>query len=213
MEKIPLKEDGEKTMKKSTIIILICISILLGMIFGIVFSILDDKKIEQAQVNEIIKVNELIEKNIITENKITEDIVQTNQSDIKLSPNAVICFETYYKDCGHTIVQKEQIKDEEVNKTEEYLKKAYSDWSIEDFNSNEVKLYQEVEGTCNEHYLISIKDENIAIYTIDSEGNKILKEETDIPIIYLPQEDIELLKQGITANGENELARKLEDFE
>ena len=200
-------------MKKSTIIILVCLAIVLGMIFGIIFGILDDKKIEQAQINEIIKVNELIEKNIITENKVEEDIVQTNQSDVKLSPDAVICFEKYYKECGHTIVQKEPIEDDEVNKTEEYFKTVYSDWTIESFSQNEVKLYKEIEGICNQHYLITIKDENIAIYTIDSEGNKILKEVTDIPVMYLPKEDIELLKQGLTANGENELAKKLEDFE
>ena len=31
--------------------------------------------------------------------------------------------------------------------------------------------------------------------------------------MYLPEEDISLLEQGITANGDNELAKKLEDFE
>lgn len=200
-------------MKKSTIIILVCLAVVLGMVFGILFSILDDRKVEQAQVNEIIKVNELMEKNIILENEITDDIIQTNQSNVKLSPNAVICFERYYKDCGHTIVQKEQIEQDEVNKTEEYFKTAYSDWQIESFSQDEVKLYKEIDGTCNQHYLITIKDDNIAVYSIDQDGNKVLKEETDIPIMYLPQEDIELLKQGITASGENELAKKLEDYE
>ena len=39
-------------MKKTTIIILICSAIVLGMICGIIFSILDDKKLEEAQINE-----------------------------------------------------------------------------------------------------------------------------------------------------------------
>ena len=51
------------------------------------------------------------------------------------------------------------------------------------------------------------------VYSVDEDGNKTLKEETDIPVQYLPEEDVELLKKGITAYGQNELAKKLEDFE
>ena len=199
-------------MKKTTIIILVCVAIVLGMITGIIFGILDDKKLEEAQINEIRKVNELIESNRLNQPS-EDDVVATNQSDVKLSPNATICFEKHYKDCGHTIVEKETIEDDEVNKDEEYFKTAYSDWEIESFDANEVKLYKEFDGTCDQHYLITVKDNNIAVYTIDEDGNMILKEETDIPIQYLTEEDISLLEQGITANGENELAKKLEDYE
>ena len=197
-------------MKKTTIIILICSAIVLGMICGIIFSILDDKKLEEAQINEIRKVNEMIENNEL-EN--TDKIIATNQSDVKLSPNATICFEKHYNECGHTIIQKEQIEDDEVNKDEEYFKTAYSDWQIESFTPDEVKLYKEFEGTCEQHYLITVKDDYIAVYTIDEDGNTVLKEVTDIPTQYLPEEDVKLLEQGITANGENELAKKLEDYE
>ena len=197
-------------MKKTTIIILICSAIVLGMICGIIFSILDDKKLEEAQINEIRKVNEMIENNEL-EN--TDEIIATNQSDVKLSPNATICFEKHYNECGHTIIQKEQIEDDEVNKDEEYFKTAYSDWQIESLTPDEVKLYKEFEGTCEQHYLITVKDDYIAVYTIDDDGNTVLKEVTDIPTQYLPEEDVKLLEQGITANGENELAKKLEDYE
>ena len=110
-------------------------------------------------------------------------------------------------------MEKKQIEESEVNKTEEYIKNEYTDWKVESFSADEVNLYKEVEGTCDKHYLITIKDDNIAVYTIDEDGNTILKEVTDIPIMYLPEEDISLLEQGITANGDNELAKKLEDFE
>ena len=40
-----------------------------------------------------------------------------------------------------------------------------------------------------------------------------MKETTDIAVQYLPKEDVELLKKGISAYGQNELARKLEDYE
>ena len=200
-------------MKKSTIFILILTAIILGMLGGILINILEDNKLEQAQINEIKKVNELMEDKIADRNNITNEVISTNGTDIKLSPNAIICFQKHYKECGHTIITKEQISSSEVNKDEEYFKNSYSDWDIESFNSDEVKLYKEMEGICGKHYLITIKDEHIAIYTMENNGNKKLKEVTDIPIQYLPKDDVELLNRGITANGDNELLKKLEDFE
>ena len=200
-------------MKKTTIIILTCIAIVLGMLSGIAVSIFEDKKLESAQINEIKKVNELIDENIINGNLVKSDIIATSNTDIKLSPNAKICFNTHYKECGHTIVRKEDIEENEVNKTEEYFKDAYSDWDLQSFSAEQVELYKEIPGICDEHYIITVKDENIVIYRIDSEGNKILKEKTDILVQYLPKEDVEVLEKGIEANGDSELAKKLEDFE
>jgi len=200
-------------MKKTTLIILVCIAIVLGMIGGILYAIIDRNNLQEAQINEIRKVNELIESNIIDTNKIQDEIIATSGSDVKLSPNAYIIFEKYYTNCGHTIIQKEKVQDSEVNKDEEYFKNAYSDWEIESFTADEVKLYKEFQGNCDEHYLITIDNENIVVYSVDDDGNRTLKEKTDIPVQYLPKEDIELLQKGITAYGQNELAKKLEDFE
>ena len=200
-------------MKKTTLIILICLAILLGMIGGILYAIIDRSNLQEAQINEIRKVNELIESNIININNIDKDIVATSSSDVKLSPNAYIIFEKYYTGCGHTIIQKEKVQESEVNKDEEYIKNAYSDWTLESFEENEVKLYKEFQGNCDEHYIITIDDESIVIYSIDENENKTLVEKTDIPVQYLPKEDIELLQKGISAYGQNDLAKKLEDFE
>lgn len=200
-------------MKKSTIVILVLLTIFLAILSGVIINILDDNRLKEAQVNEIKKANELIESNNLKNQIVHEDVIEASQSNIKLSPNAYICFEKYYTTCGHTIIEKEKIEDSEVNKTEEYFKNAYSDWEIKDFNQNEVKLYKEIDGSCDKHYLISIQDENIAVFTIDDDGNTTLKEVTDIPIEYLPEEDVKLLEQGITANGDSELSKKLEDFE
>lgn len=206
-----LKQIGDEYMKKSTIIILICVAMLLGMLFGILASIIDRNNMQQAQVNEIIKANELMNSNAV--NTTFSDVIETNSQDIKLSPDAYIIFEKHYINCGHTIIEKEKVEQAEVNKDEEYFKNAYSDWTIKEFSADEVRLYKEFQGNCDEHYLITVKDDYIAVYSVDDEGNKTLKEETDIPVQYLPEEDVELLKKGITAYGQNELARKLEDYE
>ena len=200
-------------MKKSTIVILVCVAIVLGMVSGILYAIVDRSNLQEAQINEIRKVNELIESNEVNINELDKDIVATSGSDVKVSPDAYIIFEKHYLDCGHTIIQKQQIKASEVNKNEEYFKNAYSDWELENFTADEVKLYKEFQGSCDEHYLITTGEENIVIYSVDDDGNRTFIKETDIPVNYLPKEDVELLKNGITAYGQNELAKKLEDFE
>ena len=48
---------------------------------------------------------------------------------------------------------------------------------------------------------------------MDSNGNMELKETTDIETKYLPEEDVELLKKGIKAHGDNELLERLSDYE
>ena len=197
-------------MKKSTLILLVIIAMISGICLGILASIMDREKMQQAQINEIIKANELMDSN---QNYIVQDVIEANAEDIKLSPNAFIIFEKHYSKCGHTVIQKEKIEDDEVNKDENYIKSAYSDWNIESFSSDEVRLSKTIDSNCDEHYLITTDNENIVVYSVDDEGNKKLKETTDIAVQYLPKEDVELLKKGISAYGQNELARKLEDYE
>ena len=60
-----------------------------------------------------------------------------------------------------------------------------------------------------------IKENNgyIAIYYLDEQGNETLKETTSIVMQYLPETDIERLKQGIHVVGDEQLNATLEDYE
>ena len=73
------------------------------------------------------------------------------------------------------------------------------------------KILKKNEG--HKHYVLHDSNGYIAIYTIDGNGKENLKENTGISTKYLPNEDITLLEKGVKANGDNELAEKLSDFE
>ena len=79
-----MREDGIN-MKKSTVITLFCIAMILGMISGIVASIIDRGRLQEAQINEIKKYNELIGSNAINTDY-SDEIVATNSQNIKLKP-------------------------------------------------------------------------------------------------------------------------------
>ena len=133
--------------------------------------------------------------------------------EIKTSPNCLFVFRTYYKECKHTKVERNEIEEEYVNKTEEDLQEQYKDWKIEEFTTLMVSFYKEEDGICEEHYIIKDNNGYVAVYQIDSLGNETLKETTEIVTSYLPETDKERLKQGIKVNGLEELNSTIEDYE
>lgn len=100
-----------------------------------------------------------------------------------------------------------------VNLTRQEVEDYYPDWEVEEFETNKLVLCKEIDGYCNEHFLIRLDDENINIYRLATNGNLIEYKKTDISREYLPQEDIQKLEEGISVFGEGKLSSVLEDFE
>ena len=66
----------------------------------------------------------------------------------------LIFHQIYYETCDHLIREAEDIPEELVNKTEEDVKEAYSDWKIEEFSPTQIILYKTQSGNCGEHYFV-----------------------------------------------------------
>lgn len=151
-----------------------------------------------------------IEENLIKSNI---ELITTASEEEKTSPNCWFIFKTLYTKCEHITIEKEQIEEVMVNKTKEELQKIYRNWNIVTFISDEVLFYKEVEEICNEHYILKELDGYVAIYTLDEKDNATLKEITAIVIAYLPEEDVQRLKEGIKVTGKDKLNQALEDYE
>ena len=192
--------------KKYIIIISIIATILLGIVVGVLISKNDDTFDLEPQ----------LERKLATEYQNIEneiDIITTSNVEVKTSPNCIFVFEIYYKECKHTIIERNEIPSHCVNQTEEELQKKYEDFQIKKFEAGEIIFSREKEGICDEHYLIKEHNGYIAIYTIDSFGKETLKETTEIVTTYLPQTDIKQLKEGIKVFGQENLNATLEDYE
>lgn len=189
--------------------IVITIIVIIGVIFGVVM-FNNDNPDNQTQNKEI---------NFIKENKTTEnltntiEIITTVSEEEKTSPNCLFIFKTYYKQCEHTKTEREIITETMVNKTKEDLRDIYTNWNIIKFTKNEVIFGKDEEGECGEHYILKDEEGKIVIYTIDENEKLTLKEKTEILTAYLPEQDLEKLKQGIRVNGKEELNQTLEDYE
>lgn len=139
--------------------------------------------------------------------------VETASNQTKISPNCILTKKQYYQDCDHLIKKQEIVPEYLVNKSEEELKQAYPGWTIEEFSSDQITLYRESAGYCDQHYVIRENNGVLAIYTLDVAGNEIWKEDTDIQTMYLTPTDLEKVREGMKAIGDEELNSILEDFE
>lgn len=193
-------------MKKSYmwIIIRICAIVVLGIIVGIFVS-KNSTKDEQKVETKLVSTEQNIQNGI--------ELISTSYAEVKASPNCLFEFKTYYKGCKHTTTKRENIPEELVNKTEIEMQDRYKDYKIEEFTANNIVLYQEKEGICDEHYLLKENNGYIAIYKIDNAGKEILKENTQIVTTYLPETDKQNLKNGIKIIGKENLSLTLEDYE
>ena len=189
-------------MKKFSIFI--CF-ISLFSIFCILLSLANREDVNSAKISKESTVNENV-------NDI-ENMVSVSSTEVKLSHDAKIIINKYYKDCKHTTSSGFNIPRDMVNMSKEDIEKEYPEWEILEFDKNKVSLYKEFSGICDEHYVVSIENNKIVVYTIDEEGKKSLYEITDISTEYLPTEDIEELKKGIEVAEQVNLNALLENYE
>ena len=193
-------------MRNSWAILLIIMIILLfalGVMMGIYFYGSDN-----TEDTNLLNV-QLAEESIL-ENNVT---VSTSLTEEKVSPNCTIVEKQYFTGCDHLIKDIKEIPEDWINMTEEQILEQYPDWTLESFTNNQIIVSQEKEGYCGEHYVIRTHNDVIGIYTLDENGKETLKEDTDIPTMYLTEEDLEILNKGIQAIGENQLHQVLEDYE
>lgn len=168
--------------------------------------------LEEIPSEDIAKV-EKIEDECTLEYEHLEEIEQANAKEEKVSPNAKLITNIYYDECGHTVKKTSSIENKYINLTKEELAEEYKEWEIKEFSPEEITLYKEENGICNEHYIVKDNDGFIAVYSLDSNEKETLKEITEIATNFLPNTDIAKLKGGIKVYGRENLNSVLEDFE
>jgi hypothetical protein len=142
-----------------------------------------------------------------------ENIAETVSVEEKVSYNSSFALKKYYMGCGHLKTQYSELPIEIINLTENEVKDLYNEWNVEKFSSDEVVLSKDVDGICDEHYILKLGEDNIDVYNIDEEGETKLYKSTNISTDYLTSEDIQNLEEGITVYGISNLNSALEDFE
>ena len=205
-------------MKKIIISTFIIIAIFGGIVVSLYMMKISGNKESKVEKNQNFEVSDKITDECVEEYnnlEIAKEEVEetTSKEEEKISPNAIIIFEKYYKECEHTTSRYEEVSSNLVNATKSQIEETYKGWNIKEFSKDKIVLYQEKEGQCGEHYMLRSVDGKINIYKLDEIGNEELLDETDIATEYLTEMDMIDIENGLIVYGKENLNQLLEDFE
>lgn len=203
-------EDRKKSKFKSIFLILVVIflgAFILGYYLNNSFEEEDDGL---SKVNKNLQIPNSL-KNPDKPN--IENNFDNNNDNLKIvKESTVLNYITYYKACGHKTEKSITVPQTFVGLSLEELKNRIEGWEISDMLEDSVILTREIETFCPRHFIIGVKDDSIAIYIYNENGEKVLKEKTDININILTPEDQMILNSGIIADTEDDMELKLEGF-
>lgn len=117
------------------------------------------------------------------------------------------------------IINQERENFIELSNTNEIIDGEVTDECLnewQDYNQFMSKRIEEASNNLSEndtHYLLKDVLGYIEVYYLDADNKEFLYKKTNIPTVYLSQEDIEDLKIGIEVVGIEALNKMLEDFE
>lgn len=140
------------------------------------------------------------------------DFVSTDDSMRRVEESTVLSYVTYFKMCGHKVEKNIKTPQAFIGLNIEELQQRIEGWQINEMTEERVIFTRDIETFCPRHFIIGVKDDNIAIYIYNESGEKILKEKTDIDINILTPEDQMLLHSGIVADTEDDMELKIEGF-
>ncbi len=189
-------------MRKDYVYISILIIGIVGVIWGIVGLLNTTYRAQEAQTAH--QVEEMYE---------NESTVTTAVKEEKVLPNTNFALKKYYDECSHFDYEEVELPKELINLTEQEVEDYYKDWEVDKFSENELVLSKEINGYCNQHFVIKLAEDIVKVFQMGTLGELNEYQKTDIARDYLPEEDIRKLEEGIMVYGEGKLSSVLEDFE
>lgn len=213
MEVILMFEDKRRGKKKLGILII-------GLILFIAFSIsyyinmgIENETNSFNKINENLRVPESLKNFTKTDvNNVIDEEKTASEDNFVLNEHYKINYVTLFTICGHKINRTINLPSIFIGLNEEEFMEKNTGWSLAGINDNIITLTKDIETHCPRHFIIGIEDEYIAIYTYNENGEKLLKEKTDINIDTLTPEDQIILQSGIVADTEDDMEQKLEGF-
>lgn len=189
-------------MRREYVYIIILITCIISIIYGITKFVNVSYHIQEAkQVENIENIYE------------NTEVIRTAVQEKKVSPNSTFALKKSYDECSHFEYDEVELPKELVNLTRQEVEDYYSDWEVAEFTDDKLVLCKEINGYCNQHFLIKLDNENVNVYRLSTLGDFNEYKKTDISRDYLPEEDIKSLEEGISVFGEGKLSSVLEDFE
>lgn len=203
-------------MKRAIIILSVALVIIISVCTAFLIKDLNKEEIEEKADTKVSEItNEPVTDECVDEANNFEkiEIEETNSNEEKTSPNCSLTMKRYYNECGHSIEEYTNLNNELVNKTKDEIQQVYSAWTIDKFSNDEIIISRSFDSQCGEHYIVRDKDGKVAVYLLSGDDTETELQETEISTEFLTEADKLDLKNGINANGKQELNQVIENFE
>lgn len=145
----------------------------------------------------------------VTEENIQAQAVTKQTQEIYLSKTAAVKLKTVYN-CGHIKTETKEADSNLIGKTKEEISMIHPDWLIHEFSDELLSAEQTIDGICDSHYIIKLKDNTLYVYKRNNLTESVREQEINTSV--LTKDDIEELKNGINADTEFEVLQILESF-
>lgn len=145
-KKVNTKEKMGGYMMNKIIVTLLCIIVVIGAIFTAVtiFHPKEEQK-DETVITEVSDEEILDDCTDEYEEIEQQNSLQANSEEDKVSPNCFFIQNIYYKKCGHTISNYLELPNDLVNLTQDEVRQKYPDFQIEEFSSNKIVLFKQLE--------------------------------------------------------------------
>jgi hypothetical protein len=130
----------------------------------------------------------------------------------RITASTKIIYEYYYQGDDRLETSAEDPPYFLLNLTEDKLQEQFFEWKIMEFSNARVVLRKTIPGSSAKNYILGVKDEYIAVFSTSGAGKATLEEVTEMPIYSLSTEEQKKLMEGIKVEGEDRLAKVLEDY-
>ena len=166
---------------------------------------------------KVVEEQEVMSLEVTTEEETKEElpsepatVVDTQEETI--TPSTKMVYQYYYPSDDVTETAEEVPPYFLVGLTRSDMETIYQEWELLSFSPKEVVLRRTVEGNSHERYIVGVKNGYVAVFYEEEQNGVSLKEQTNIPVSSLDEEEQKRLAEGILVVGKDRLAQVLQDY-
>ena len=166
---------------------------------------------------KVVEEQEVMPLEVTTEEETKEElpsepatVVDTQEETI--TPSTKMVYQYYYPSDDVTETAEEVPPYFLVGLTRSDMETNYQEWELLSFSPKEVVLRRTVEGNSHERYIVGVKNGYVAVFYEEEQNGVSLKEQTNIPVSSLDEEEQKRLAEGILVVGKDRLAQVLQDY-
>ena len=166
---------------------------------------------------KVVEEQEVMPLEVTTEEETKEELpsepatVVDNQEET-ITPSTKMVYQYYYPSDDVTETAEEVPPYFLVGLTRSDMETIYQEWELLSFSPKEVVLRRTVEGNSHERYIVGVKNGYVAVFYEEEQNGVSLKEQTNIPVSSLDEEEQKRLAEGILVVGKDRLAQVLQDY-